>query len=177
MPLLFNEGKSSPTATRSETPRLPRTSSSRAREASPRGHFVASGGLDDRGIQFKGGNFVMLPFDDPLDNLIQFVCRLGSLHKTPMFLRKRCVEIPAPSVRNRMLGYFFNRLMHCDLGKQKPRSCRAQELVRSSAQGNAQQKKGGLTELSRNRQTSRPTGAAGTAKSLWQIPIALRSCE
>jgi hypothetical protein len=31
-------------------------------------------------------------------------------------------------------------------GKQKPRSCRAQELARSSAQENARQKKGGLPE-------------------------------
>src|SRR5258708_18414241 len=32
-----------------------------------------------------------------------------------MFLRKRSVERPNPSVRNRMLGYFFNRLMYRDL--------------------------------------------------------------
>ena len=31
--------------------------------------------------------------------------------------------------------------------KQKPRSCRAQELARSSAQENARQKKGGLPNL------------------------------
>src|SRR5260370_10155083 len=32
-----------------------------------------------------------------------------------MFRRKRSVERPNPSVRNRRLGYFFNRLMHRDL--------------------------------------------------------------
>ena len=36
-------------------------------------------------------------------------------------------------------------------GKQKPRSCRAQELARSRAQENAWQKKAALTGLSKER--------------------------
>jgi len=48
-------------------------------------------------------------------------------------------------------------------GKQKSRSCRAQELARSSAQGNERQKKVWPTELSKRLQETRSaTRSAGT---------------
>ena len=46
-------------------------------------------------------------------------------------------------------------------GKQRPRSCRTQELARSSAQENERQKKARPTGLNRNRRAGEGTGATG----------------
>src|SRR5713226_5455106 len=53
-------------------------------------------------------------------------------------------------------------------GKQKPRSCRAQELARSRAQENVRQKKGWLTEPGRSvryRTELKPNAANPTCES------------
>ena len=59
-------------------------------------------------------------------------------------------------------------------GKQKPRSCRAWELARSSAPQNARQKKGRLTELGENAKGVLADGTTGEIRGSSELQASVK---